>query len=114
MDKKLDMLKKVGFYSIAITIVVMVFSLFFKDKTITLGIALGCLIGLIGFNMILQWGYSVESNEKRVGFGNYLSRYGFYACMFTLSYFMGANLLALLVGFICHKIAIYVYSFIGK
>ena len=54
MEEKLDMLKKVGLYSICITIVAMLISLVFKDKTITLGIGLGCMIGLIGFNMIKE------------------------------------------------------------
>lgn len=114
MEEKLNMLKRVGIYSIAITAIAMIISIVFKDKTITLGIGLGCMIGLIGFNMILQWGYSVETNSKASAFKNYLSRYVFYACMFGLSYYMGANILALLVGFVCHKIAIYVYSFTRK
>ena len=114
MEEKLDMLKKVGFYSICITVVAMIISLLFKDKTITLGIGLGCMIGLIGFNMILQYGYNVEGNGKKSGQRNFLSRYGFYAAMFVLSHSMGANILALLVGFLCHKVAIYVYSFTRK
>ncbi len=114
MEKRLDMLKRVGIYSITITAVAMIISLIFKDKTITLGVGLGCMIGLIGFNMILQWGYSVETNSKASAFKNYLSRYVFYACMFGLSYYFGANILALLAGFMCHKIAIYIYSFTGK
>ena len=114
MEEKLDMLKKVGVYSIGITAVAMIISLFFKDKTITLGIGLGCMIGLVGFNMILQWGYSVEGNGKKAGHQNFLSRYLFYACMFVLCYVVGANILALLIGFLCHKAAIYVYSFTRK
>ena len=114
MEEKLDMLKRVGIYSISITVIVMLLSILFKDKTITLGIGLGCMIGLIGFNMILQYGYSVEGNGKRSGQRNFLSRYGFYAAMFVLSYYMGANILALLVGFLCHKVAIYIYSFTRK
>lgn len=114
MEEKLDMLKKVGLYSICITIVAMIVSLIFKDKTVTLGIGLGCMIGLIGFNMILQWGYSVEGNGKKSGHRNFLSRYLFYGCMFVLCYIVGANILAMLVGFLCHKISIYVYSFTRK
>ena len=64
MENKLKMLKKVGFISICIMLIVMILSLFFKDKTITLGVGLGCMIGLIGFNMILQWGYSVETGKN--------------------------------------------------
>ena len=114
MENKLKMMKKVGFISICIMLIVMLLSLFFRDKMITFGVGLGCMIGLIGFNMILQWGYSVETNSKASAFKNYLSRYVFYACMFGLSYYFGANILALLVGFMCHKIAIYIYSFTGK
>ena len=114
MEEKLDMLKKVGFYSICITIVAMLVSLVFKDKTITLGIGLGCMIGLIGFNMILQWGYSVETGKNPRVYRNFLSRYAFYAIMFGLCYYLGANVLALLVGFMCHKLAVFVYSITEK
>ncbi|MGN1344132.1 MAG: hypothetical protein ACI4U3_06090 [Traorella sp.] len=110
MEEKLKMMKKVGLYSIIITLVVMVISLIFKDKTITLGIGLGCMIGLIGFNMILQFGYRNEETGRKSGFMNYMSRYLFYICMFVLCAFLGANILSLLVGFMCHKVAIYVYS----
>lgn len=112
MENKLQMMKQVGLISIGITLVVMLISLFFQDKSITVGIGLGCMIGLIGFNMILQWGYRVqEKNSSRSAFFNYILRYLFYGCMFVLSYMMGANLLALLGGFVCHKVAIYIYSF---
>ena len=60
MENKLRMLKKVGMISIGITIVVMLISLFFWDKSVTVGIGLGCMIGLIGFNMIVQWGFRVQ------------------------------------------------------
>lgn len=112
MENKLKMMKKVGFLSIVITMIVMLISLLFKDKGITVGLGLGCMIGLIGFNMILQWGIRVQAkNSSRSAFFNYILRYLFYGCMFVLSYYMGANLLSVLVGFACHKIAVYVYSF---
>ena len=111
MENKLRMLKKVGMISIGIAIVVMLISLFFWDKSVTVGIGLGCMIGLIGFNMIVQWGFRVqEASSVRSAFFGYLLRYFFYGCMFVLSYYMGANLLGLLVGFICHKVSVYIYS----
>ena len=85
MENRLKMMKKVGFLSICIMLIVMLLSLFFKDKMITFGVGLGCMIGLIGFNMILQWGYSVEGNGKKSGHRNFLSRYLFYVCMFVYS-----------------------------
>lgn len=111
MENKLKMMKQIGFISICITAVAMLISLVFKDKAITIGLALGCLIGLIGFNMILQWGLRVQQkNSSRSAFFNYMLRYIFYGCMIALSYFMGANLIGVLLGFVCHKVAIYVYS----
>lgn len=114
MENRLKMMKKVGFLSICIMIVVMLLSLFFKDKMITFGVGLGCMIGLIGFNMILQWGYSVETGKNPRVYRNFLSRYAFYAIMFGLCYYLGANVLALLVGFMCHKLAVFVYSITEK
>lgn len=115
MEDKLKMMKMVGFISVIITGIAMLGSLLFHDKGITLGLGLGCMIGLIGFNMIVQWGFSIqEHSSARSTFMNYLLRYIFYGCMFTLSYYFGANIFALLVGFICHKLAIYVYSFMGN
>lgn len=114
MENKLKMMKKVGFLSICIMFLVMLLSLFFRDKYITLGIGLGCMIGLIGFNMILQWGYSVETGKNTKVGRNFLSRYAFYAIMFGLCYYLGANVLALLVGFICHKAAVFIYSLTEK
>lgn len=112
MEEKIKMIKGVGLISLIIGGAVMLLSLIFKDKAITAGVGLGCLIGLIGFNMIVQWGYSMEKNQgKRSAYFNYMLRLAFYACMFVLSYVFGANLVAVLVGFICHKIAVFVYSY---
>ncbi len=114
MENKLKMMKKVGFISICIMIIVMLLSLFFKDKMITFGIGLGCMVGLIGFNMILQWGDNVEMGKNTKAYRHFLSRYAFYAIMFGLCYYLGANVLALLVGFMCHKVALFIYTFTEK
>lgn len=112
MEEKVKMIKKVGLISVGIGLAAMLISLLFKDKTITIGIGLGCMIGLIGFNMIVQWGYHVEGDRgNRSAYFNYMLRLVFYACMFVLSYMLGANLVAVLVGFICHKAAVFIYSY---
>ena len=112
MEEKVDMIKKVGLISVGIGGTVMLLSLIFKDKTITAGVGLGCMIGLIGFNMIVQWGYRVEGDKgNRSAYFNYMLRLVFYASMFVLSYVLGANLVAVLIGFICHKIAVFIYSY---
>lgn len=112
MEEKVKMIKKVGLISVVIGALAMLVSLIFRDKAITIGIGLGCMIGLIGFNMIVQWGYRVEGNRSHISaYFSYFLRLVFYGCMFTLSYVMGANLIAVLVGFLCHKIAVFVYSY---
>lgn len=112
MEEKIKMIKRVGLISVVIGGIAMLLSLFFKDKTITAGIGLGCMIGLIGFNMIVQWGYRVEGEKShRSAYFNYMMRLLFYACMFVICYLLGANLVAVLVGFICHKIAVFLYSY---
>lgn len=111
MEAKKQMIRQVQLYSLSIMAVVALISLLFKDKSITIGIIIGTLTGLIGFNMIVSMAYRIEGEggAKQAVF-NYLLRYLLYGCIFALGYMAGANLLAMLIGFVCHKIALLVYS----
>lgn len=111
METKKQMIRQVQLYSLFIMLVAVLISLFLKDKSITIGIVIGTLTGLIGFNMIVSMAYRIEKEggAKQAVF-NYLLRYILYGCIFALGYMAGANLIALLVGFLCHKLALLIYS----
>lgn len=75
------------------------------------GVVIGLMCALIGFQMIQSMSLGIEeSNAKSKAYVGYLLRFIFYACVFTLSMYSGINVFALLVGFMCHKAAIIVYS----
>lgn len=112
MEAKKQMISKVRNLSLIISLIAAIISfLIFKDKYIAAGIVIGTLTGLIGFNMIVSMAYRVEgtSGAKTAVF-NYLLRYLMYGCIFALCMMQGIHALALLAGFICHKIAIFIYS----
>ncbi len=111
MEAKKQMIRQVQLYSFLIMAIALLISLFFWDKSISIGIVIGTLTGLIGFNMIVSMAYRIEGEGggKSAAF-NYLLRYIMYGCVFALGYMAGANILAMLVGFLCHKAALLVYS----
>lgn len=82
-----------------------------RDKFWFAGVVIGCMAALIGFNMILKLTYTVqESNSVKATFSNYLLRYVFYGCIFALAIVKGISALSLLVGFVAHKVVIFVYT----
>lgn len=82
-----------------------------KDKFWFAGVVIGCMAALIGFNMILKLSYTVqEGNSTRATYANYMLRYVFYGCIFALAIVNGISALALIVGFVAHKIVIYGYT----
>ncbi|MEG0468545.1 MAG: hypothetical protein RR531_11625 [Longicatena sp.] len=76
------------------------------------GVAIGALVGLIGFQMISRMTKSIEyaGNAQASGYFGYMMRYLMYGLVFAASIFCGINAFALLAGFTCHKIAIIFYS----
>lgn len=111
MEEKLIMLRKVRNYSLGLMLISCMISLLFHDKYITAGIVVGTMAGLIGFNMIVGMAYRIQgASGQRQAVMNYLLRYIFYGCIFGLSMWVGINIFACLVGFVCHKIAILIYT----
>lgn len=84
--------------------------------TIGIGICIGALAGLIGFNMIVHMADTIEyyDNAKAKGSSNYTLRYLIYALILGLSVYKGIHILALLVGMLCHKASIMLYVFLHR
>lgn len=85
-------------------------------STIGIGIMIGALCGLIGFNFIQHMADTIEyyDNAKAKGTSNYVLRYLIYALIFALSMKNGVHVLALFAGILCHKAAILLYVFLHR
>lgn len=85
-------------------------------QSITIGIFIGALSGIIGYNMIVHMSNSIEyyENPKAKGYSSYVKRYAVYTLIFALSVYKGVNIFALLAGMLCHKAAILIYVFLHR
>ena len=79
-------------------------------KEIAVGIMIGALTGLIGFQMIIQSASSTQ-NPKGKAYRAYLLRYLVYAAVFAFSIKEGVHIVALLIGMLAHKACILIYTF---
>lgn len=87
-----------------------------KFSTIGVGVFIGALTGMIGFNMIVHMSHRIEmyGDPKAKGYSSYVKRYAVYAIIFILSAYKGVNVFALFAGMICHKGAILIYVFLHR
>ena len=101
---------------IEMTIVVLISFLLGYNKEVLIGIVAGALIGIIGFSMIVLMSETISQNQNPKGkaFRSYLVRYIFYGCMFALFMLRGIPVLSLLVGMLCHKTSMYIYTFMKR
>jgi len=82
-------------------------------KSIPVGIIIGALTGLIGFNMILRMASHIQPDMvdvKARAYRSYLHRYLVYAGIFALSISQGVNAIALLAGMLAHKASFLIYT----
>ena len=73
-----------------------------------MGILIGSLTGIMGFNMIQNMVGRIDGESRE--FRSYTRRYMLYALIFALSAIAGAHIAALLVGMLLHKCSILIYS----
>lgn len=87
-----------------------------RFQSITLGILIGAMCGLLGYGMIERMCSNIETyeNAKGRGYHAYVGRYALYTLVFALSMYKGVNVFALLVGMMCHKAAIVIYAFMHR
>ncbi len=69
-----------------------------------LGVILGGIVGLVGFRMIQTMVQSLEEQEsQKKGRRGYVLRYCFYGLCFAAGAYCSIPIVAMLVGFVCHK-----------
>lgn len=82
-------------------------------KSITMGIVIGTICGLMGFTMICNMAERIDGDTldvKNRAIRSYTRRYLLYVVIFALSASIGVNLIALLVGMLAHKASILLYT----
>lgn len=82
-------------------------------KSITMGIVIGTICGLMGFTMICNMAERIDGDTldvKNRAIRSYTRRYLLYVVIFALSASIGVNLTALLVGMLAHKASILLYT----
>ena len=118
MSEFTSMNKKILIYSLIIGIVVAIGSgLLFNDIYVFIGILIGLFTGLLGYGMIVQMALSMkpdEKLEKRKGAINYIIRYIVYALIFGFFVYLKISVIAMLVGFLCHKLSIFIYAILAE
>ena len=119
MNETANLKKEIRRISLSLSVAAaLVSSVIFKDSfsSIGVGILIGTLSGLIGFNMIVRMSESIELYEdaSKAGYAGYLRRYFIYALIFGLSAWRGVNVIALLAGMLCHKASILLYVFLHR
>lgn len=115
----MDEMKQLNRGIVRVTLLLMVIfavagGVIWNDKIISVsgGVLIGALTGVIGFQMITHMTNDIErsGNAQLTGFMGYLLRFVIYAVIFVLSILGGINVFGILVGFTCHKVAIVAYS----
>lgn len=106
------MVKKVRQLTLILMLVEFGLSLLFADASISVGVILGAVTALLGFQMIVKasWRYQGERVMVQAGF-DYVKRYLIYTVIFALAVYRGINVFAILGGFLCNKVALIIYSY---
>lgn len=119
MDEK-RMYQQIRHYSYVLMVIAVLLSLVFffeQAKEVAFGIIIGTLCGIMGFNMIVKFSEKIDGDSMNVSRGAYtayMRRYLLYAVVIALSAYAGLEILAVLVGLLCHKAAIVLVSFINR
>ncbi|MEG0092713.1 MAG: ATP synthase subunit I [Erysipelotrichaceae bacterium] len=119
MNEEKVMYQKIRKLHIIFVIILTVLSfLIFQDlKRISLGVVIGGLTSMIGFNAIIKMTNQIDSDISGLNrkiYTSYIRRYLIYALIFSIAMFYNVNPLALLAGFICNKLAINLYTICNK
>lgn len=110
-------IRKYSYLLMLIAVLLSVVLFFDNYKEISIGIIIGTLCGIMGFNMIIKFSEKIDGdsvNVSRGSYNSYLRRYLMYTLVLILCAYVQIPVLAVLVGFLCHKGAIVLYSFIHR
>ena len=113
-----SMRKKVEELSLLVSLPVSIIGMIlFEQKTVFIGVWIGCMMGLIGFNLIIQMTQNLNPDGQKAekqGRGGYALRYLVYGIILFISAYKGIPVLSVLAGMMCHKASLLIYSAIGK
>lgn len=109
--------KEIRVYTLITAVILSILSILVfakQGKEVGVGILIGALCGLIGFQMIVHSANSLQAdteNPKGKAYRAYLLRYLLYAVVFALAMKEGANAIAILIGMLAHKACILIYTY---
>jgi hypothetical protein len=79
-----------------------------------IGVWIGVFTALAGFEMIIRMVRSLPDNGedgRQMGRGSYALRYAFYALVLAVGALRHVPVLAMLAGFVCHKLSLLIYTY---
>lgn len=110
-------IRKYSFIIMGIAILLSIAFFFQSAKEVMIGIAIGTCTGVMGFQMIIKFSEQINGesyNVSRGSYNSYVRRYMMYTIILMLCAYVEIPVLAVLVGFVCHKSAIVYYSFLHR
>ena len=111
MSEKKQMSRAILGRTLFLTIMISLPIMLLLGWKVFIGIWCGSLVGMIGYGMIYSMVQSLtKENGKAKGTKGYLFRYSFYAIIFILLAYFDISIVAVLVGYLIHKSAIFLYS----
>lgn len=114
MNPLMEMRRFVFNFSLLLGALTSIISLLFFDWKVGAGILIGLTMSLIGYQMIVHMVVSLPNNEKESeskGKSGYTMRWGFYALVLCLFAWLGFPVVAMLIGILCHKVALLMYTY---
>lgn len=114
MDPIIKMRRFVFNFSLYLGALTSIISLLFFDWKVAAGILIGLIMSLIGYQMIERMVITMPHNEKdgeSKAKAGYVMRWGFYAFVLALFAWLGFPILAMLVGILCHKASLLMYTY---
>ncbi len=82
------------------------------DFMMAMGVVVGGITNILGFIYIIVMVNSLDfrKNVTAIVVAHYIVRYLIYIGIFTVSHFVGLNILTMLIGFLCINFGIIVYT----
>ncbi len=111
MSEKRQVSRAILGRTLFLTILISLPIMLLLGRKVFIGIWCGSLIGMIGYGMIYSMVESLTmENGKAKGTKGYLFRYSFYALAFIGLAYLKVSIVAVLVGYMIHKSAIFLYT----
>ncbi len=115
MDETRAMSKEICLITLGITLLLITGSALLAPamiQSVSLGLAAGSLVGLLGFAMIVHMSNSImtEGQKSAQAYHSQLHRYLLYGGVMAIWIYRGGNVIALITGLLAHKVSIFIYT----